>query len=96
MLLIFLLINDRILFYSDAKEVLKIAGWDVYADPNHPNKTIGFETFEHEHNVIIEFKLMDEFFLKYLNFKYFCYKIKKFFIIYKIKNLKFYLHYNEN
>lgn len=37
------------------KTVLHVVGWDVYADPDHRNKTIGFETFEARHGVRIEF-----------------------------------------
>ncbi len=37
------------------KTVLHIAGWDVYADPGHRNKTIGFETCEAKHGVRTEF-----------------------------------------
>lgn len=36
-------------------EVLKIAGWDVYGDPDHPNKTIGFRSFEQKSGTTIEF-----------------------------------------
>jgi len=35
--------------------VLKIAGWDVYADPKMPNKIIGYQAFEKKHNIKIEF-----------------------------------------
>ncbi|MDH5765132.1 MAG: extracellular solute-binding protein [Gammaproteobacteria bacterium] len=37
------------------KTVLKIAGWDVYADPVNKNKTIGYESFEQQYNTLIEF-----------------------------------------
>jgi putative spermidine/putrescine transport system substrate-binding protein/spermidine/putrescine transport system substrate-binding protein len=37
------------------KIVIRIVGWDVYADPEHPNKTIGYESFEQQFNVQIEF-----------------------------------------
>ena len=36
-------------------KVLRIAGWDVYADPVNKNKTIGYETFEAEYGVTIQF-----------------------------------------
>lgn len=35
--------------------VLRVAGWDVYADPNNNNKTIGYRRFEQEFGVTIEF-----------------------------------------
>ena len=34
---------------------LKIAGWDVYADPDNTAKTIGYESFEKKFGVSIEF-----------------------------------------
>ncbi|MDA7816641.1 extracellular solute-binding protein [Sulfurimonas sp.] len=40
----------------NAQETLKIAGWDVYSDPDNPSKTIGYESFEKEFNIKIEFK----------------------------------------
>jgi len=36
-------------------KVLRIVGWDVYADPVNKNKTIGYESFEAQHGVEIEF-----------------------------------------
>ena len=41
-----------------AQNILKIAGWDVYADPDNPTKTIGYELFEKQFNVKIEFKAL--------------------------------------
>jgi len=35
--------------------VLRVAGWDVYADPEHRNKTIGYESFEQQFGYKIEF-----------------------------------------
>lgn len=35
--------------------VLRIAGWDVYADPHARNKTIGYESFEQQSGYQIEF-----------------------------------------
>lgn len=37
------------------KPILRVAGWDVYADPDHRNKTIGFETFEAKYGARIAF-----------------------------------------
>lgn len=37
------------------KTILHVVGWDVYADPDHRSKTIGFETFEAKYGVRIEF-----------------------------------------
>ena len=37
------------------QQVLHIAGWDVYADPNNRNKTIGYEHFEKQSGYTIEF-----------------------------------------
>ena len=31
---------------SSDETVIKVAGWDVYADPNNRNKTIGYKSFE--------------------------------------------------
>jgi len=39
--------------------VLRVAGWDVYADPEHKNKTIGFRNFEDNFDVQVEFKPLD-------------------------------------
>lgn len=36
-------------------ESLKIAGWDVYADPDNATKTIGYKSFEKKYGVNIEF-----------------------------------------
>ncbi|NNJ90375.1 MAG: extracellular solute-binding protein [Gammaproteobacteria bacterium] len=35
--------------------ILRVAGWDVYADPDNPAKTIGYQAFEQQEKVIIEF-----------------------------------------
>ena len=37
------------------KHQLHIAGWDVYADPEHKDKTIGFKEFEDKYSVNIQF-----------------------------------------
>lgn len=39
----------------EEKRVLHITGWDVYGHPDHPDKTIGFESFERKTGVTIEF-----------------------------------------
>ena len=39
-----------------AGDVLKVAGWDAYADPDDPNKTIGYQSFEKKFGVKIAFK----------------------------------------
>lgn len=53
------LLLSLILLFSQsvyaAKPILKVSGWDVYADPNKYNKTIGYESFEKEHGVDIQF-----------------------------------------
>ncbi len=36
--------------------VLRVAGWDVYADPENKDKTIGYRSFEKKHGVRLEFK----------------------------------------
>jgi len=41
------------------KRVLHIAGWDVYADPIHKNKTIGFKGFEDETGYTIKFTALN-------------------------------------
>ncbi len=38
------------------KKLLRIAGWDVYADSKYPDKVIGFESFEQKTGVSIYFK----------------------------------------
>lgn len=50
---IFMLLPIEIILAGD---VLKVAGWDAYADPDNPHKTIGFEGFEKKFGVKIEFK----------------------------------------
>lgn len=35
--------------------VLHVAGWDVYADPQHRNKTIGYRSFEEQFGYTIEY-----------------------------------------
>ena len=52
LLLSLLLLPFSLLF---ANESLKIAGWDVYADPENTTKTIGYESFEKKYGVSIEF-----------------------------------------
>ncbi len=41
---------------AEEQRVLRIAGWDVYGDPSHPGKTIGYESFEQKTGVKIQFK----------------------------------------
>ena len=41
--------------FAQEKKVLQVIGWDVYADPKHKNKTIGYQSFENAFNVQIEF-----------------------------------------
>ncbi len=38
------------------KDVLRVAGWDVYVSPEHKHKTIGYKSFEDKYGVQIEFK----------------------------------------
>jgi putative spermidine/putrescine transport system substrate-binding protein/spermidine/putrescine transport system substrate-binding protein len=45
------------LFCTD--EVLKIAGWDAYADPHNTKKTIGYKSFEEKYGVRIEFTALN-------------------------------------
>lgn len=40
---------------AENRPVLRIVGWDVYADPDHSGKTIGYKEFEKNENVTIEF-----------------------------------------
>ena len=40
---------------KSGNKILRIAGWDVYADPENPAKTIGYHTFEQQERVTIEF-----------------------------------------
>ena len=37
------------------QSILRIAGWDVYADPLHSNKTIGYASFEQKTGAQIQF-----------------------------------------
>jgi putative spermidine/putrescine transport system substrate-binding protein/spermidine/putrescine transport system substrate-binding protein len=39
----------------ESKPILKIAGWSVYSDPQQAGKTIGYEGFEKQAGVTIEF-----------------------------------------
>lgn len=41
--------------YADKSINLRIAGWDVYADPEHADKTIGYKSFELKTGLIIKF-----------------------------------------
>lgn len=41
---------------ADESSDLKIAGWDAYADPERPDKTIGYRSFEKKTGIIIKFK----------------------------------------
>ena len=41
---------------ADEQGSLCVTGWDVYADPEHKNKTIGLRNFEDKFNVQVEFK----------------------------------------
>ena len=36
-------------------QILRVAGWDVYADPENPAKTIGYQAFEQQAKVTIKF-----------------------------------------
>lgn len=38
------------------QDIFRVAGWDVYSDPENKNKTIGYKSFEDEYGVQIEFK----------------------------------------
>ena len=40
---------------SESRTILKITGWDVYADPINNHKTIGYKSFEEKNNVTIQF-----------------------------------------
>jgi len=40
---------------QESNAVLRIVGWDAYADPISKNKTIGYEEFEKKYRVTIEF-----------------------------------------
>jgi len=44
---------------ADEQGILRVAGWDVYADPEYKNKTIGFRNFEEKFGVQVEFKPLD-------------------------------------
>ena len=46
---------DAIAETTSDQPVIRVAGWDVYADPEHRNKTIGFESFEEQTGYKIEF-----------------------------------------
>ena len=35
--------------------ILRVVGWDVYSDPMHKDKTIGYKEFEKKFNIIIHF-----------------------------------------
>jgi len=41
---------------ADEQAILRVTGWDVYADPENKNKTIGYKSFEEKNGVQIEFK----------------------------------------
>lgn len=41
--------------FAQDQTILRIAGWDVYADPLHSDKTIGYASFEQETGVKIQF-----------------------------------------
>ena len=40
---------------AGGKPVLHVAGWDVYSDPERPDKTIGYQSFEALFGATIEF-----------------------------------------
>ncbi len=40
------------------QDILRVAGWDVYMDPENNNKTIGYKSFEDKYGVQIEFKAL--------------------------------------
>ena len=62
---IFILMLSSICMANDASQVqpgaqinnpvLRVVGWDVYADPRSKNKTIGYKEFEKKYGVTIEF-----------------------------------------
>lgn len=58
-LIVFSDLNKEVLATQDNAQsntkVLRIVGWDVYADPINKNKTIGYKKFEQAHDVIIDF-----------------------------------------
>ena len=39
----------------DENKILRIVGWDVYADPISTNKTLGYKKFEKKYGVTIQF-----------------------------------------
>ena len=41
---------------ADEQSILRVTGWDVYADPENKNKTIGYKSFEEKYGVQVEFK----------------------------------------
>ncbi len=40
---------------TNPQQILRVVGWDVYADPDNKAKTIGYKEFEREFGVIIEY-----------------------------------------
>lgn len=40
---------------ENGNKILRVAGWDVYADPENSAKTIGYRAFEQQEKVTIEF-----------------------------------------
>ena len=48
-------IKDVIAESAPVQAIIRVAGWDVYADPDNRNKTIGFESFEKQTGYTIEF-----------------------------------------
>jgi len=50
-----LAIGNGIAGTTAEQPILHVAGWDVYADPDNRNKTIGFERFEEQSGYTIEF-----------------------------------------
>lgn len=41
--------------HETSDKILRIVGWDVYADPEDNSKTIGYESYEKEYGVTIQF-----------------------------------------
>ena len=57
LLISFLVITPAVFSHTSESEskILRVAGWDVYADPDNPTKTIGYKSFEQKEKITIEF-----------------------------------------
>jgi len=53
--LLTLVTGNSIAETTSDQPVLYVAGWDVYADPEHPDKTIGFRSFEKQSGYTIKY-----------------------------------------